>query len=83
MKKLKRRAKPGKIGWIQAVADEHYPPEMFREKWGFYKPIKKLARIKLDADVLAWFKQSGRGYQTRINLALRKIMMDQRRDIGE
>jgi uncharacterized protein (DUF4415 family) len=33
--------------------------------------------LRLDADVIAWCKESGRGYQTRINRALRKIMKDQ------
>ena len=27
--------------------------------------------IRLDADVLAWMKSQGRGYQTRINAVLR------------
>lgn len=38
----------------------------------FYRPIKKPVALRLDADVLAWFKQSGEGYQTRINAALRE-----------
>jgi uncharacterized protein (DUF4415 family) len=32
--------------------------------------------LRLDADVLAWFKKDGKGYQTRINRTLRKAMMD-------
>jgi uncharacterized protein (DUF4415 family) len=40
-----------------------------------YKPIKQPVTLRLDADVLAWFKKQGRGYQTRINGALRKVMM--------
>lgn len=40
----------------------------------FYKPIKKPVTLRLDADVLAWFKGGGRRYQTRINGALRKVM---------
>jgi uncharacterized protein (DUF4415 family) len=40
----------------------------------FYKPIKKPVTLRLDADVLAWFKRDGRRYQTRINSALRRIM---------
>ena len=40
-----------------------------------YKPIKKPVTLRLDADVLAWFKKAGRGYQTRINKALRSLMM--------
>jgi len=40
----------------------------------FYRPIKKPLTIRLDADVLAWLKGSGRGYQTRINALLRSAM---------
>lgn len=34
---------------------------------------KQAVSIRLDADVLAWFKQSGSGWQTRMNDALRKV----------
>jgi uncharacterized protein (DUF4415 family) len=40
----------------------------------FYRPIKKSLTIRLDADVLAWLKSHGRGYQTRINQLLRNAM---------
>lgn len=40
----------------------------------FYRPIKKSLTIRLDADVLAWLKSGGRGYQTRINGLLRTAM---------
>jgi uncharacterized protein (DUF4415 family) len=40
----------------------------------FYRPIKKSLTIRLDADVLAWLKRQGRGYQTRINGILREAM---------
>lgn len=40
----------------------------------FYKPIKKPVTLRLDADVLAWFRRDGRHYQTRINSALRRVM---------
>lgn len=39
-----------------------------------YRPLKKPVTLRLDADVLAWFKKDGRRYQTRINQALRKVM---------
>jgi uncharacterized protein (DUF4415 family) len=32
---------------------------------------KKLVSLRIDADVLNWFKASGAGYQTRINAVLR------------
>jgi uncharacterized protein (DUF4415 family) len=37
-------------------------------------PPKKAVTIRLDADVLEWFKQQGQGYQTRINRLLRLYM---------
>jgi uncharacterized protein (DUF4415 family) len=40
----------------------------------YYRPIKKSLTIRLDADVLAWLKAQGRGYQTRINQMLRAAM---------
>jgi uncharacterized protein (DUF4415 family) len=30
--------------------------------------------IRVDADVLEWFRKEGRGYQTRINAILRSYM---------
>lgn len=41
----------------------------------FYKPIKQQLTLRIDADVLAWFKGQGKGYQTRINELLRRAMM--------
>jgi uncharacterized protein (DUF4415 family) len=35
---------------------------------------KKRVTLKLDSDVLAWFRGMGRGYQWEINKALRRVM---------
>jgi uncharacterized protein (DUF4415 family) len=40
----------------------------------FYRPIKKSITIRVDADVLAWLRGQGKGYQTRINGLLREEM---------
>jgi uncharacterized protein (DUF4415 family) len=43
----------------------------------FYRPIKRQLTLRLDADLIAWFKdhtQKGEGYQTRINRALREYV---------
>jgi uncharacterized protein (DUF4415 family) len=40
----------------------------------FYRPIKEPITIRLDADVVAWLKSEGPGYQTRINALLRRTM---------
>ena len=41
----------------------------------FFKPIKTSTTLRVDSDVLAWFKSQGKGYQTRINAALREAML--------
>lgn len=38
----------------------------------FYKPLKQQLTLRLDADVVDWFKRQGEGYQTKINAVLRK-----------
>jgi uncharacterized protein (DUF4415 family) len=40
----------------------------------FYRPRKTRVTIRLDADVLAWLKGTGDGYQTRVNTYLRQLM---------
>jgi uncharacterized protein (DUF4415 family) len=39
-----------------------------------YRPVKRLTSLRLDADLLEWFKLGGEGYQTRINAALREYV---------
>jgi uncharacterized protein (DUF4415 family) len=66
---------------LQAVAEE--PKRRYvllRDVGVLYRPIKKPVTLRLDADVIAWFKKSGRGYQTRINRALRKMMEGEMKD---
>jgi uncharacterized protein (DUF4415 family) len=44
----------------------------------FYRPVKQAVTLRLDADVLAWLRSHGPGYQTRINRLLRSAMEAQR-----
>ncbi|SIT68419.1 Uncharacterized conserved protein, DUF4415 family [Ectothiorhodosinus mongolicus] len=44
------------------------------ERGKFYRPIKQQVTLRLDADLLAWFKSRGSHYQTRINAALRQFI---------
>lgn len=44
----------------------------------FYRPVKEMTTIRLDADVLAWLRSEGKGYQTRINSILRREMLASR-----
>jgi len=45
----------------------------------FYRPVKETVTIRLDADVLDWLKQGGKGYQTRVNKILRAVMEQKRK----
>ncbi|TWB47039.1 BrnA antitoxin family protein [Nitrospirillum viridazoti] len=43
---------------------------------GMFRPVKQQLTLRLDADLVAWFRKhpQGRGYQSRINQALREYM---------
>lgn len=57
-------------------------PEATAEAWmqarrpGLYRPIKQPVTLRLDADIVTWFKEhaQGRGYQTDINRVLRRYV---------
>jgi uncharacterized protein (DUF4415 family) len=44
----------------------------------YYKPVKKQLTVRLDADLIAWLRNAGKGYQTRINSILREQMLRER-----
>lgn len=60
---------PEMLDWADAVRGK------------FFRPIKKPISIRVDADVLAWFKAQDGRYQARMNEALRQYM-EQRRKGG-
>lgn len=57
-------------------------PELPAENWAFakrpglYKPVKKPVTLRLDVDLVEWFKGQAPegGYQTEINRVLRRYM---------
>jgi uncharacterized protein (DUF4415 family) len=84
-RELKRLSKGGPIDFSDAGELPHpawEKPVRGMEKWlrtvrasGIYKPVKQAVSMRLDADVVAWLKQAGPGYQTRVNRILREKMM--------
>jgi uncharacterized protein (DUF4415 family) len=40
----------------------------------FFRPVKQAISLRVDRDVLTWFKSLGGGYQSRINAVLRDYM---------
>jgi len=46
------------------------------ERAKFYRPVKQQLTVRVDADVLAWLKSQGKGYQSRLNEILRSAMLE-------
>jgi uncharacterized protein (DUF4415 family) len=45
----------------------------------FYRPVKRQVTLRIDADILEWLRQQGKGYQSRLNSLLRSAMIEQLR----
>ena len=84
---LKARTKQSKeIAALRGMKDDEIDVSDIREirDWRdavvgrFFRPVKQSITIRLDADVLAWLKSKGKGYQTRVNKLLRAAMQQRR-----
>jgi uncharacterized protein (DUF4415 family) len=78
-KRRKARSRPGRIAGLRAsvedglllLADEGAGAE---SRWN--RPRKRRISLRVDTEVVDWFKSKGPGYQTRINRILRTVMME-------
>ena len=87
-KRKKARLRAGKIARLHAsvsaedelfrLAEENARPE---SRWN--RPRKQRISLRLDCEVVDWFKSSGPGYQTRINRILRTVMVESKKRMGE
>jgi len=67
---------------IDAIRDEDIDlsdmPEITDEQWSravrnpYFRPVKDQVTLRIDRDVLAWFRHTAEKYQTAINAALRE-----------
>src|SRR6202521_95589 len=63
-------------------------PELTERFWQnavrnpFYRPVKQQLTLRLDADIIAWLRRQGRGYQTRANALLRDAMLGELKPKG-
>lgn len=89
------RANPSRLATLRQPPDEEIDfsdhPEadheaMKRAKRGvMYRAVKRQTTLRIDADVLEWFKQAapdGKGYQTEINRVLREYVAKQVKKAG-
>jgi uncharacterized protein (DUF4415 family) len=84
-KKRLSRAQRGQLVRLEALPESRIDtkdiPEAPAANWKFarrgefYRPVKKSVTIRLDADVLEWFKERGDRYQTAVNRVLRDYML--------
>ncbi len=84
MKKLTSKERKIELKRLAALPDAHVDtsdiPELTEAQLrrgirGMYRPVKKPVTMRLDADVVAWLKENGRGYQTKANALLRREMI--------
>jgi len=76
-----------RLAEIEAIKDEHIDtsdiPELdasFFDTAKLVIPVgttKKTVTMRMDEDVLEWFKSGGKGHLTRMNAVLRAYMMSQ------
>lgn len=64
---------------IAADPDDVHEPIDWTQAIKGLPPRKRDIHIRIDEDVLDWFRQTGRGYQTRINSVLRAFMESRKR----
>ena len=57
--------------------------EELREGSRWNRPRKQQISLRLDTEVVDWFKSRGEGYQTRINRILRRAMTGEKKRAGE
>lgn len=87
--KKKSSTNKSKTNWkrLEALRDDEIDfsdipevdPRVFKRMEIRMPQPKELVSIRIDPDVLVWFRKKGRGYQTRINAILRSFMESQSR----
>ena len=82
---MKRRS--AELAYLENLPDEEIDlsdmPEVKDWSGGvrgkFYRPEKQAVTIRLDSDVVAWFKEREPKYQTAVNRVLREYMLSHRK----
>ena len=68
---------------LEAEIDLSDQPEILdwsnAERGKFYRPVKQSVTMRVDADVLEWFKSNNAKYQSRINQVLREFVQQERK----
>jgi hypothetical protein len=84
--KRKGRPRPGRIAWLHASVEDDLLSLAEEETGGdsrWNRPRKRRISLRVDTEVVDWFKSKGPGYQTRINRILRTVMTEGKRRTGK
>jgi uncharacterized protein (DUF4415 family) len=62
---------------LEDIPEASFEKRRLMRRPGLYKPVKQPVTIRLDGDVVAWFKERAQdsGYQSEINRVLREHML--------
>lgn len=86
VKRRKGRSRPGKVIELRASVEDDLL-SLAEEEGGaearWNRPRKRRISLRVDIEVVDWFKSKGPGYQTRINRILRRVMMEGKKRTGE
>jgi len=86
VKRRKSRPQPGRVGDLRASVEEDLLLLADQEtgaesRWN--RPRKRRISLRVDVEVVDWFKSKGPGYQTRMNRILRRVMVEGKKRTGE
>ena len=84
-KRRKARPRRGKVVELRASVEDDLlslaEEGATESRWN--RPRKRRISLRVDTEVVDWFKSKGPGYQTRINRILRRVMLEGKKRAGE
>ena len=85
-KRNKARPRPARVDDLRASVEDDLL-SLTDQKTGvearWNRPRKRRISLRVDVEVVDWFKSKGRGYQTRMNRVLRRVMMEGKKRVEE
>jgi uncharacterized protein (DUF4415 family) len=85
-KRRKARSRRGKVIELRASVEDDLlllaeEDDGAESRWN--RPRKRRISLRVDTEVVDWFKSKGPGYQTRMNRILRRVMIEGKKRTGE
>ena len=84
-KRRKARPRSVRIGDLRASVEDDLlllADQETRAESRWNRPRKRRISLRMDIEVVDWFKSKGPGYQTRMNRILRRVMLEGKKQMG-